>query len=286
LFIGDATRDPKDFLGYANLLGFTTFDQVPTMTVNVLGEEVGSDEALGDFDDDGLAEMAIGRIPFRDSSWITTAYNKTVFFESNASLQSPTRGILFAHDATDFTYDFFSMSQELGSELVPSIPRSYVGRGPVNAHAALVSGINAGPYLVNYSGHGAQSLWGVTAFMDNNSIRTELTNSANPSIVTMLTCLTAYFTGDNKVVGATVPDESMAELFVKSPGGGPAAWASTGTTDGFTQIIMGRRFFSKINAGTIPRMGDLIRDAKTAVAGNQAVTQSWILFGDPMLKVR
>jgi hypothetical protein len=38
--------------------------------------------------------------------------------------------------------------------------------------------------------------------------------------------------------------------------------------------------------GTIPRLGDVIRDAKSAVPGGSDVRYSWVLIGDPLLKVR
>jgi hypothetical protein len=41
-----------------------------------------------------------------------------------------------------------------------------------------------------------------------------------------------------------------------------------------------------LNAGDIPRIGDLIRDAKSVLASGSDVRFSWAYFGDPMLKVR
>ena len=52
------------------------------------------------------------------------------------------------------------------------------------------------------------------------------------------------------------------------------------------QEIMARRFFEKIGQGTIPRLGDVITDAKSTVVGGTDVRLSWALLGDPMLKVR
>jgi hypothetical protein len=49
---------------------------------------------------------------------------------------------------------------------------------------------------------------------------------------------------------------------------------------------MGKRFYNQIGLGNITRMGDLIIDAKTVVPGGSDVRESWVLLGDPMLKVR
>ena len=48
----------------------------------------------------------------------------------------------------------------------------------------------------------------------------------------------------------------------------------------------GKSVFLKMGQGTIPRLGDLINDAKTTIPGGMDVKLSWVLFGDPMLKVR
>ncbi len=292
LLLGDASTNPRDYL--VNGIDYGYWDQVPTMIVTTVYQETGSDEALADFDRDGLAEMAVGRIPFRTAAAVTTAFNKTVGFEANPALQQISRGTVFAYDVPN-GYDFASMSQDLGSYLPAGTSKTFVPRGieptppppnnlaaDPNAHTNLVAAINAGKYLVNYSGHGAQSIWSSTTFLSNTTVNTELTNAANPSIYTMLTCLNGYFIGHNGL-----NDDSIAELLLKSSnGGGPAAWASTGLTTADIQMVMGRRFMEQIGLGNIPRMGDLIRDAKGVIPAGADVRFSWALFGDPMLKVR
>jgi hypothetical protein len=51
---------------------------------------------------------------------------------------------------------------------------------------------------------------------------------------------------------------------------------------------MAKRFYLKIGEGNIPRIGDLVKDAKTVIVGpnDTDVRRSWALLGDPMLKVR
>jgi len=287
LFLGDGSTDPR------NYTGFGYWDQVPTMIVTTVYQETGSDEALADFDGDGLAEMAVGRIPFRTAAAVTTAFNKTVTFEANHALQQVSRGAVFAYDVPN-GYDFASMSQDLGSYLPAGTPKTYIPRGveptpappnqlavDPNAHANLMAALNAGKFLVNYSGHGAQSIWSSTSFLNNTAVNAELVNSS-PSIYMMLTCLNGYFIGHNGL-----NDDSIAELLLKTPnGGGPAAWASTGLTTADVQMMMGRRFVEQIGIGEISRMGDLIRDAKGVIPAGGDVRFSWALFGDPMLKVR
>jgi hypothetical protein len=75
LLIGDASYNSRNY----NNQGF--FNYVPTRIVPTIFTETASDEALADFDDDGLAEMAIGRIPARQGSSVTNALSKVIHWE-------------------------------------------------------------------------------------------------------------------------------------------------------------------------------------------------------------
>ena len=270
LILGDASYDPKNYngFGYLNL--------VPSKMINTIYEETSSDEALADFNNDGLAEMAVGRIPARTASVVSQAFAKVTAFETPA-MQNLNRGAVFAFDLP-VGYDFEAMSQILRNELPASIPAPMVSRGAANAATTLLNEINNGRYIVNYAGHGSTGVWAATSFFGINSVPL-LTNANSQSIFTMLTCLNGYFIR---------PDaDSIGEALLKAPNGGAAAaWASTGQTTPDIQSIMGQRFYNQVAAGNITRIGDLIRDAKSAVPGGSDVRLSWALLGDPMLKIR
>lgn len=271
LLIGDGSYDSRNYegRGYWNM--------VPPKMVNTLYTEAPSDEALADFDGDGLAELSIGRIPTRTAADITTVLNKTINFET-AAMQSLNRGAIFAYDAP-VGFDFAAMSLLLRNELSASMPAVMVDKVTSNA-TTMTNEINVGRYVVNWAGHGSTGLWGYTGpYLLSVTNVPSLTNGNDKwSLFIMLTCLNGYFIGNN---------ESMAELLVKSPTGGAAAsWASTGKTTPDVQLIMGQRFYQQLNLGSITRMGDLIKDAKTQIPFGADVRLSWVLLGDPMLKVR
>lgn len=270
LLIGDGSYDSRNYEGN----GY--WNMVPSKIVNTVYTEAPSDEALADFDGDGLAELAVGRIPARTAAVITTAYNKTIAFET-AAMQNLNRGAVFAYDLP-IGFDFQTMSQLLRDELPASIPAPMVGRGDPNSQATLINEINlnGGRYIVNFAGHGTTGIWAHSSFFGISNVP-QLTNN-NPTLFTMLTCLNGYFIGSN---------ESLSEVLLKSNTGGAAAsWASTGKTTPDVQMVMGLRFFEQVNAGTITRMGDLIKDAKTQIPFGADVRLSWALMGDPMMKVR
>ena len=269
LLLGDASYDPRGYRGFPDV------NFVPTKMFDTAYEETGSDEALVDFNDDGLAELAIGRITARSAAEISMFLNRVVTFELSAA-QGFSRGALFVSDVPN-GYDFAGMSQRLANELPVGTPTVMVNRGDTDARTTLLAQLNTGKYLVNYSGHGAPSLWAASTFYSSPDVAT-LSNGTNYSIFSLLTCLNGYF---------IAPDyDSLAELLIKAPnGGGVAAWASSGKTTPDVQEVLARRFYQKISEGSILRLGDLIKDAKLNVLGGRDVRLSWTLLGDPMLMV-
>ena len=59
LLVGHASHDPKDYLGFGHS------DFVPTKLVDTALMEAASDDWFADFDGDGLASLAVGRLPVR-----------------------------------------------------------------------------------------------------------------------------------------------------------------------------------------------------------------------------
>lgn len=174
-------------------------------------------------------------------------------------------------------YDFAGMSQRLANLLPNETNSTMINRADANARGNLLTALNTGKYLVNYSGHGSPALWAASDFYSATDVHT-MSNGTNYSIFTMLTCLNGYFISPN--------NESLAELMLNAPnGGGVSAWASSGKTTPDVQEILARRFYQKISEGNILKMGDLIKDAKQNVIGGRDVRLSWTLLGDPMLKV-
>jgi hypothetical protein len=286
LLMGDGSYDPRNYEGNGS------FGMVPMKFVDTAYEETGSDEALADFDNDGLAEMSIGRISARTGTAITLSLNKTMAFEANATA-ALSRGALFAYDVPN-GFDFQAMSEYLRDLIVPlPVPSAtMVGRrflpsppNPPNtpdpqAQIDLINGISTGKYIVNYAGHGAAGVWASTGFFSINNVP-QLTNVNNQSIFTMLTCLNGYFMRPRE------SDSCIAErLLFAQNGGSVVSWASSGSTTPDVQLAMASRFYSQVAAGNITRMGDLIRDAKSVLPSGTDVRFSWVLLGDPMLKIR
>lgn len=270
LLIGDTSWDSRNYEGYGS------FNHIPSKFVPTLYIDTASDDALADFNGDGLTEMAIGRISVRTAAQVTTNFNKMVMWEGMTG-DWFSRGAVFAYDHNN-GYPFSQMSTNLRNQ-VPAIPSTFVYRGEPNANANLLAAMGNGPYIINYSGHGTAGSWGGLPVFFNAGTVPNIPNS-NPSIYTMLTCLNGYF--------QWLYNPSLAELLMNTPNkGAVVAWASTGLTFPDTQELMATRFYLKLGESPAnTRIGDLVRDAKTVVPGGSDVRLSWVLLGDPMLRVK
>lgn len=268
MLVGDATFDPRNYYGIGD------FNFVPTRLVDTIYTETGSDDTLTDLNNDGLAEIPIGRLPVRTAAEVTHMFNKVVAFEQSVN-QGFERGALCASDLPD-GYDFAALCNRVMSELPETVAKTFVNRGDTNASSSLLSHLNSGKFFVNYSGHGHVSTWATSSFF-GNTIANNL-NNTDLSIFTMLTCLNGYF--------VELDTNSLSEVLLKTQNGAVVTWSSTGLTTADFQETMGRRFYNQVSVGNLTRMGDLANDAKSVVNGGIDVRLSWVLLGDPTLKVR
>jgi hypothetical protein len=270
LLMGDGSYDPRDYFGLGKP------DYIPMKLVTTVFSETASDETLADFDNDGNAEVAIGRIAAGSAESITNVYNKTVAWESSLNATSLDRGAVFAYD-NPVGWDFQGTSTKLRDSLPAGVPSTLVDRAAADSGTTLLNQINAGKFVVNYSGHGTSSIWSAASFFGVGAVA-NLTNASSPSLFTSLTCLNGYFQNPRAT--------SLSEAITNSPNGAVAIWASSGETTPDIQEVMAIRFYSQLGAGSIPRLGDLIKDAKLSLSGGLDVKLSWVLVGDPALKVR
>ncbi len=276
LFAGDASLDPKNYLGYGDS------DLVPTKLVDTEFNETASDDWFADFDNDGLAELAVGRLPVRSASETAVLVSKICNYENSKGSQEA----LLVADTND-GYSFEDASHQLLSWLPQNLGVTEINRGHLDAVTAkqqLIEAINRGQKLVNYTGHGSVDLWRGNLLTSGDVAN--LRNAENLSVFVMMTCLNGYF--------QDAALDSLAESLMKSEtGGAVAVWASSGLTLPTEQAVMNREFyrllFSPGPSSLLPSnkltIGEAIQKAKSSVQDSD-VRRTWILFGDPTMKLR
>ena len=270
LLVGDATFDPRNYLGVGE------DDFVPTYLVDTQLLETASDDWFADFDLDGLPEMAVGRLPVRTASDARMLANRLVNYETSSSGAWTNQVLLVAgtDDATDPFASYISAVQAM----IPSTQTVSVisqGNDP-NAHSDLITALNAGPSLVNFAGHGSDEVW-AGELLSSSDVAT-LTNGSQTPFVISMTCLNGYF--------QDVYTVSLAKAIMLAPSGGAvAAWASSGLTDSSGQSILDQAMVSALYGSQSLTVGEAAAAAKRAVT-NLDIRRTWILLGDPATKLQ
>ena len=272
LLVGDGSYDPRNYFGLGD------FDFVPSKLVDTVFMETASDDTLADFDGDGIPEIPVGRLPVRTVAEADREVSKIVNF-SPANV--PQTAVMVADTQGSYYFNFEQASDQV-SALLPSgmtvqkVYRRLESSDPA-ARANIVSKINQGAALVNYAGHGTVDVWtGAPIF--SNSDAMALTNGNRLPLVVVMDCLNGYF------VAPAI--DCIGESFMKSPNGGAiATFTSSGLTIPDGQHQMGQQLIQVLYNGPPIALGDATRQAKAATTDID-VRRTWILFGDPTMKIR
>lgn len=270
LFAGDASYDPKGFLG------FGAFDLVPTRLIDTKAMETASDDWLADFDRDGVADLAVGRFPARTPEALSHFVSRTLQYENASS----SRSFVAASDVDD-TFNFTETSESILNTLPPGYTTHQIERGaldPDTARKQLLSAINEGQTFVHYAGHGSVTLWR-GSFLTIGDV-SGLTNTNRLHVFVGMTCLNGYFHDPLQ--------PCLAEGMLAAPDGGAvAAWVSSGITFPDGQSDIDREFFRLVfgKAGTVAlTLGEAAMRAKAATQ-DADVRATWIFLGDPTLRL-
>ena len=206
LFVGDASFDPRNYLGAGD------FDLVPTKLIDTTYLETASDDWFVDFNDDGIVEMYVGRLPVRTPAEATALVAKIVNYDSSiGKAPTPQRSVLLVADRND-GFNFEQASEQLRT-LVPlgtnmqEIFRSRLD--DATEKKQLIGLINAGKSIVNYTGHGSTNVW--RSLFTTTDISALENGPRLPLFITM-TCLNGFI--QDPVT------ESLAKGLIKAERGG------------------------------------------------------------------
>jgi uncharacterized repeat protein (TIGR01451 family) len=270
LLVGDASLDPRNYLGLGD------FDFVPTRIIETAAFKTATDDWFSDFHQNGFATIATGRLPVRTASDAELVVSKIVNYEKGYGATAGNQQAVLIADqniGADFTTATKFAATDLPSSLHPTEILAD-GLDPSAVQQQVISALNAGPLLVNYSGHGSVEQWSFADFLDNNSA-SGLTNGNHLSVYLLMDCLNGFF--------HDVYSTSLAETLLLAPNGGAAAvWASSGFTNQPPQASMNQAVLQILKANPSTSLGTAILQAKTGVSDND-VRRTWIFFGDPAM---
>ena len=283
LLVGDSTIDPRDIFetGTPNL--------VPSEITEMkfFGESVSDDGFVLVDGDDFLPDLLVGRFPAESVDDLNAMLQKTLAYESQATNADWNRRVLVVAD------DDTAVFEELSENLLTTLPEGFESERvflanypPGDPTDDIFRQLNEGSLLVNYTGHGSRSTWGignVGSIMFENADAAALTNNENLTVVTVANCLNGFF-----VARATKP--CLAETFLRnSTGGAVAVWAPTslGFPSGH-RVLVGNFYQSIFEAGEI-ELGAAVLGAKVFTLTDAGFfsdqVKSYTFFGDPALKL-
>jgi hypothetical protein len=262
LLVGDASFDARNYFD----LG--AFDFVPTKMVPTLYLKTASDDWFTDFNGDGIADIPVGRIPVRSADDANIVFSK-IAGRGTPSGPWASMATIVHDDAVDF--DFEAAARDAARLVPSSIAVQHIGPD----RNAIGAAMNTGALLTEYIGHGSVELWGEDLFDSGDAAA--LNNGNHLPFVVTMTCLNGLFND--------LFTTSLAEALLTAPNGGAVGvWASSALTEPDVQQVMNDELMRQlfVNGRSIV---DALVLAKKAVT-DPDVRRSWILFGDPSMKLR
>ncbi|HKQ06744.1 MAG TPA: C25 family cysteine peptidase [Blastocatellia bacterium] len=267
LLAGSASYDARNYLGFGDS------DVVPTKLIDTAEMETASDDWFADIADDGLARLAVGRLPARTPTEAAALVAKIIAYEHS----SPAREATLVADAND-GFNFETAARQLATLMPDTLKVNQIARGAGDstARGELLAALSRGQKVVNYVGHGNVNLWRGDLLTNEDASR--LTNADHLPLFVMMTCLNGYFIDP-------ALDSLGGSLLKAERGGAVAVWASSGITGPADQAQMNQQLYRLLFGDAGLRMGEAVTKAKAAIS-DRDVRRTWILLGDPTMKLR
>jgi hypothetical protein len=255
---GDGTFDYRGHKGYADNL-------LPAIMVGTPQGLFAWDGAYADVDRDGLADMAVGRLPADTPSQLQALVAGIVSYESRAPSDWPAR-VLLAADNDDGGGSFRAAGEAVRGRLPPKwdTRRAYLDEWRIEeCRNGLFAALAEGVQFFAYFGHaGIDRLAAEGLLLGAESAA--LDNGGWPPILTAMTCVMGQF---------SVPGfDCLGETLLLAPRGGVAAvWAPSGMSLNEPAAALCAEVYTAVFERGQAVLGDAIRAALAAYAeGAQA----------------
>lgn len=286
VLVGNDSYDYKNFR-------FDSVSLMPTKYVETLIDglrvsQTASDASYGDVNDDGVPDIAIGRIGARTKTEVGYVVNKIKAYQQREGYAGR---LLMATDKDDlgsgvnFTADAQDLINAMPSDWRGALREDFRAFPEVDghqvAHDKVIDVMNAGVSVVQYIGHSSQYTWAFTTppMLSVTEIP-GLTNVGRPAVVTQWGCWNTYYVDPQ---GYTMGDRFMlgGEHGAVSVLG--ASSLTTAAGERGLGIELNKRLFA--NGVTI---GDALIASKKALAEratHRDIQLAWQILGDPAIVI-
>lgn len=276
LLVGDATYDPHGYISPPEA------NRLPVLFVQTdFGGETASDVLYGDVNGDQRPDLAVGRMPAQNANQVRTLVEKTLSYEQSTADQDWQKKVLVIADGQEPS--FKSDAQAFLDRLTaPYTGTLYAPEAGVkDAQAKVGAYFEEGYGLVGYFGHGSINMWGKDRIFMGEDVHS-LTNRERLPVIINMTCLTGLFIHP-KVTSL------METLLWYDKGGAVAVLAPTSLTLPSSQSYLSQALIDTLMHNPGATLGEIYLQAQQKipenVSGAQEVLLTFLLFGDPALKL-
>ncbi|RKZ83620.1 MAG: hypothetical protein DRR19_18835 [Candidatus Parabeggiatoa sp. nov. 1] len=291
--VGDASMDYRGYLNKAkkNKVPAHLYLSVGSKSLLIPDDNWYVDVREGYLGNYILPEMMIGRMPGDTPETVARLIDKIIRFEESTH-ESPNKVLLVSdtgkseENLNDSLIDFLPVGFKIDKVYV----RSYLKDAQTDedkknqlgkATEDIIASINDGAMVTNYAGHGVVDRWSQSKGLFKPSNVHSLKNQDNLTFVLALTCINGLFTEPSKY--------ALAEEFILATGGAIGVFSSSGLTYSIENEALSREVFSLIFELGYGTLGNITTQAKIAAYNkgiSTGVIRSFILFGDPALKLK
>jgi len=273
LLNGRASVDPRNYLGFGHL------DFVPTKIIPATGLMTASDDWFSDFNDSGMPTISTGRLPVSTVDEANLVAAKLSAYEGQSTNGAWTSQALMVADVND-TENFTQDSESVQAQLPSTLHATDVFASTMTTDAAqqaIISAINSGQLLVNYTGHGSEEQWSGDDLFNNGEVAV-LTNGSSLPVFLIMNCLNGLF--------QDVYEQPLAVTLMLAPNGGAVAvLASSGLNQPAPQTAFDKLIVHNALQSPYPALGDTILKAKSGIT-DLSVRKTFNLLGDPAMHIK
>jgi hypothetical protein len=244
---------------------------MPPMMISTPDGLYASDSKFADSNNDGIPDLAIGRIPVTSNSELLDYVDKLRDHSASAS----TNPIAFTADAQDQGMDFGKASDESFLPLAgrPKT-RLHVGEiGPQAARDGLLHVWQNDTPLVSWIGHGGVDQLANSGILTAGDAPSLVATGRLPVLVAMTCTINRFELGFTEALGSA--------LTRQADGGALAVWSATGLSNHEDARAMQRTFMKLAAENPQLKVGELIVRTLTAHPGDTAGI--YVLLGDPAI---
>jgi hypothetical protein len=267
ILLGDSSYDARNYLAQENR------NIIPTRLIDTEYMETSSDTWLADFDDDGIEDVALGRLPASNEAEANQMIAKLIRYDEQA-VRAAKSDVLVSDRY------FENYSDALQSDLPNNVEAIRIDRSAMTdaeMRSQILAKLSDDPMVVTYTGHGSTGVWSSSSIFGYADA--ENLDNSQLSFYMLMTCLNGFAHNTN--------GDSLAEAALKAENGASAVWASSGVIIAEGQIQMSRKATQLIFSGDggSLRIGDIARQAK-ASTNDMDVRRTWQIMGDPTIFVK